>query len=628
MVGPLLYHEMLLGSRRSRDHAFRWVYAVWLLATLGWCMSFDWLLHGAGTPYSPFVCRRFVEFFIPQHFILLLLVTPAFVASAVTEEKTKGTLQYLLTTDLAPLHIIVGKLVGRILQVCTLSLTGLPLLAMLGPQGGLEPALLLGMAAVTILVAAGTASATFLAAVWARQTRDAVLGLYCVGIVAATAVWRFGGPLSSLNPIALLDPVAESGGAESVRLLGRQLLLGVLAWGGLMVTCLALAAWRLRPAYIRQLEAAGRPGKRLWWRVVRPAVGTEPIRWKEQHVEGLRIAAVDAQGPAWLGIAVTMTATVLSSCTILYLHRKGTVTADELLGKALHLHFLDLAGDIDWSGTSEAFLAQAALAMNVFGLLVAIRCSGSVSGERERQTWDALLLTPLTVADLIRGKLWGISRVGYLYLAAYAVPALLLSMLGGPAATIWTVLYVGETLLAMYYLGAVGMWCSVPQSTWRSLLATLVWAYVVAIAIFVCLSPFVLIVSGILYAMLSLMASHLGINAGSVVGNFATFFSALLLATCIGLVVLFWVAARLFLPGAQQWIADRDAPGTGRTIRRSRGAGAAHVLSASDCSPIQVCTTSKLPAVFVLFTIRWSRGWEGIASGSPARQRPHSLLAL
>ena len=94
-------------------------------------------------------------------------------------------------------------------------------------------------------------------------------------------------------------------------------------------------------------------------------------------------------------------------------------------------------------------------------LLVAVRCLGSVTAERERKTWDALLLTPLSLEQLIRGKLWGIMLVGYVYLLAYAVPVLLLSLLAGPLAVFWTVVGLLTTLLAMYYLGAVGMWASV-----------------------------------------------------------------------------------------------------------------------------------------------------------------------
>jgi ABC-type Na+ efflux pump permease subunit len=562
MVGPLFYHEMLLGSRRSRDYIFRWVYVGWLLLQLGWIAFFDKVLTWTGTinqAYVAYVGRHFAEVFIPQHFALLALVTPAFVASAITEEKTRGTLQYLLTTDLAPIHIIVGKLLGRIIQVCVLAAAGLPFFAILGAFGGIEPALMLGLIFLTVYVAAGVASATFLAAVWARQTRDAVIGLYAVGIVAATIVYKVGGPLEYFNPVALLAPIRDVSGLTAVRLLGQQLVLGLLAWGGLTLVCLALAAWRLRPAYIKQLQGEGRPGKRRWWLPSRPAVGEQPIRWKERHVEGLAPVPWLRFVPRWLGIVLTAGATILGSCGILYFNRLPGVTPEALLGMATSGQFLALAQAIDWPGASDGFWLQCSLALNVFALLVAVRCSGSVTGERERQTWEALLLTPLTVEHLIRGKLWGITLVSYIYLLAYAVPALVLSLFGGPGAVFWTVLYLGVTLLAMYYLGGVAMWSSVrARGSWRSLLTTILVAYLIALLLYVVLLPAVGVVCLLIFLVLTLTANYFGINAGGIWTGFGGFFFAFLIATCIGLAAFFYVAARMFLRSAQKWVAERE----------------------------------------------------------------------
>ena len=34
MIGPVLYQEMLLASRRTRQYAFRWLYAGWMVLQL------------------------------------------------------------------------------------------------------------------------------------------------------------------------------------------------------------------------------------------------------------------------------------------------------------------------------------------------------------------------------------------------------------------------------------------------------------------------------------------------------------------------------------------------------------------------------------------------------------------
>src|SRR4051794_27761607 len=103
MIGPILHQELLLGSRRNRLHAFRWIYAGWLvLQVLFFCLEIlgnptratSPRNHG-GVPVSELAAigGQFTETFVVQQLILLLLVTPAFVAGAITDEKRRGTLQ-------------------------------------------------------------------------------------------------------------------------------------------------------------------------------------------------------------------------------------------------------------------------------------------------------------------------------------------------------------------------------------------------------------------------------------------------------------------------------------------------------------------------------------------------------
>jgi ABC-type transport system involved in multi-copper enzyme maturation permease subunit len=561
MVGPLFYQELLLGSRRNREYVLRWVYAGWLVLQLIYLavMEFFSLIAARDNYYfTPAVSREFVRVFVWQHFILLVLATPAFVAGGVSDEKTRGTLQYLLTSDLASIHIIVGKLLGRIVQVLALALVGLPLFCFVGVFGGAEPVLVLGVLLLSVEVVVGVSAATFLAAVWSRQTRDAVLGVYAVGIPLALLVVFVGGPLDWLNPAWVLGPALEPGDPNAARELGRRLFLGLFAWGALALGCLGLAAWRLRPAYMRQLENEGRKRKPHWWRVERPAPDEEPVRWKERNVEGLAPLQWMKRMPRWMGITAIVVGTVLSSGVILYSYLATGVTLEKVLGMLLRLELTDLANAV--GPAEDGFLVQGIVAMLFFSLLVGIRCSGSVSGERERQTWEALLLTPLTAHQLIRGKLWGIMGVSYLYLLAYVLPAIPLSLLGGPVAVFWTILWLLVTLLAMFYVGAAGMWSSVrSKSSWRSLLSTLGFGYVGGFIIYLCTTPVLFIVALIIYIFLKIIDNQYGTSlAPTTGGGFAQYMAAFVIATCLGLALIFWLTARLFLQNAQKWVSDRE----------------------------------------------------------------------
>src|SRR5205823_3967805 len=106
------------------------------------------------------------------------------------------------------------------------------------------------------------------------------------------------------------------------------------------LACTALASCRLRAAYLRQLEGHGKRRVR-WWRVRRPPVGRDALRWKERHVEGVAPLAVLRGLPSWLGVTLVAVATVLWSGHILLDHLPTGVTPAAVGGMVLDL---DVAG--------------------------------------------------------------------------------------------------------------------------------------------------------------------------------------------------------------------------------------------------------------------------------------------
>ena len=118
--------------------------------------------------------------------------------------------------------------------------------------------------------------------------------------------------------------------------------------------------------------------------------------------------------------------------------------------------------------------------MLLASFIVAIRCSGS----RERRAREAHLGAVVAVApgnaQLIRGKLWGIINAARPYLLAYALPAVVFAVLGGPLALFWTFSLAGDHLA-----GDVLCRCrrhlvlaARSKSSWRSLVGTLGLCYV------------------------------------------------------------------------------------------------------------------------------------------------------
>jgi hypothetical protein len=348
---------------------------------------------------------------------------------------------------------------------------------------------------------------------------------------------------------------------EGVRELGRRLFGALLCWGGVGTVCLALAVWRLRPAYIRQLQGEGRKRKHFW-NADRRQVSDAPIRWKEYHVEGLAPLPVLRTFPRWAGLAVTFLVSLASGLFILWLCLLPNKSLTHVAQVVMHLDVEELLKC--FKGSELGFRIFSVIALFIATLLTGIRCSGAVSGERERLTWEALLLSPLTVKHLIRGKFWGIIGAVYVYLLAYAIPAVALAFIGGIVATFWTVLLLATTLLAVYFMGAAGLRCSVRAKTsWRSLLGTLGIGYVGGAIVYVVTLPVLFVLAIFIAIGIALIDQYLlgGLlfpNSGGPGAFGAAYFTAFEISTCIGLALCFWGLAWFFLADAQKWVADRE----------------------------------------------------------------------
>jgi ABC-type transport system involved in multi-copper enzyme maturation permease subunit len=566
MIGPILHQEMLLGSRRNKLYIFRWIYAGWLIVQILWfafIAAISSINNPDAEPITAYVSTHFLQVFVRQQLALIFLATPVFVAGAITDEKTRGTLQYLMTTDLASWHILIGKLLARVAQVALIGLAGLPLLCFIGVVGGLEPLTLIVLCLVTVMPLFAVGAATLLSAVWTRKTLEAVLLLMPVLLPASLAILFSDLIIGGNYPTVLdgryvLEPAWGRTDAAGLRELGRRLFSAALCWGGVGTVCLALAVWRLRPAYLRQLHTSGNKRKAHWWNVGRTAISDSPVRWKEYHVEGLAPLPILRQIPRWLSIGLTFSVALAAGLVILWLNFLPKVGYQQLF--QLIARF-DLQGLLGCFSTAEVeFQILGVVTLFLFTLLVGIRCSGAVSGEREKMTWEALLLSPLSVKHLIRGKLWGIIGVTYIYLIAYAIPILSLATLGGWEAFMWTVLLIGLTAVAIYFMGAAGLRCSVRATTsWRSLLGTLGIGYVGGTLVFLVTSPVLAVLAFFILVAILLFDSVAKTSfapAGAAV--FTLFYPSFKIATCIGLALCFWGLSLFFLNDAQRWVADRE----------------------------------------------------------------------
>jgi ABC-type transport system involved in multi-copper enzyme maturation permease subunit len=198
-----------------------------------------------------------------------------------------------------------------------------------------------------------------------------------------------------------------------------------------------------------------------------------PVQWRERCVQGIAPFGLLRAIPVWLAAPAIAIVAAAGLAVPVYMQLPPGVDladaweADGPLG--LHEAFQS-NGIRGWDVVS----AHGSLAFVVLTLILAVRASGGIAEERERGTWDALLLTPLTTTEIVRGKFWGVQIACVPYLAAYAVGTFLVAALIGPHAMVGVVIAVGTLVVIAPWVGASGTLCSAfLRTSWRSLLATL-----------------------------------------------------------------------------------------------------------------------------------------------------------
>jgi ABC-type transport system involved in multi-copper enzyme maturation permease subunit len=451
MWSPVLHFELLRTSRRRWHRRVIWIYAFWLAFLTALLFVVDLVGKSQPVKITPAFLADFGAMLVPeliaQQFIILMLVTPALATGSITDEKARGTLQEWLTTGLSSWEIVRDKMLAQVIQLGALTLVMLPMLASFGAFAGLD---LWDMAWLELAFLGQVLVLTaisVLAATWCRQTTSAVLVVFTV--VAGLSL------VVSLFSPAWLAPWLWGGPG----FIGTPLLHGALAWASAVVVCIGLAVWRFRPAYLRQLGAAGNAGLRRRKSLSRQPVGDKPLRWKECYLITTPFFLPISRG--WCAAAVGA-GTGVWCLALLLKQLPPDVDMADLFAMIVQL---DVAGLFSvWTARESA---HASFFLMSFGALVLFSV---VSSEREQKTWEVLLTTPLDVRQILRGKIWGVIDLVWPCLVAYLVPAALCALLDSLVAFIWVVLWWTAMIIVMYFCAATGLYCSVVSvSSRRSL---------------------------------------------------------------------------------------------------------------------------------------------------------------
>jgi ABC-type transport system involved in multi-copper enzyme maturation permease subunit len=477
--GPLVFYDVVRLARRGRTTLLRSIYALLLLAGLGlvyadrfWRDNLQARLIAEWEGLDPNALARlgmaFFQALVAVQTLAVFVLTPAYLAGAFGEERERGTLELLFTTHLHAGEIVAGKLLGRLIHVGGILLTGLPVLFLIQFWGGVDAGVVVAVAVATAFTLLSVGSISICCSALRLTRLGAILTTY--GVILLLIIFSSCCPFS----YGLSSPFTFFFEAEQ-RMYGEDLFgdltffLGptpvvpgpevllpltgryALCHGFVAVICLALASSRLRriPASARLAEQADLKGKGfpLMARPQRsvvptPLIGDQALLWKELHF---------ATRPG--GDSVRQVLLVLIFALV--------VSAIMLLGVSLSM--MAVEGRI----RAELFEAGNVIARGLVLMLLGVLCvgtglqaAGSVARERERHTLDGLLTLPLEREEILRAKWRGSLCWGQPFLYILAVLGAV-GVISGVLHPVAVILLALAGRVHVWFFCTLGLWLSV-----------------------------------------------------------------------------------------------------------------------------------------------------------------------
>lgn len=534
LLSPVFHYDLVRTARRGHLQSHRFLFAVFLAAALyltysshvgGFDLSFSLSINvprnvprnQVGEPIpGPNRLAQFTWGFVSKvlllQYVAVLLVTPAYVATALPQEKQQRTLEFILTTDLSDGEIVLGLLASRLANLGLLIITGLPILGFLQFLGGVDPQLVLCGVVTVLLSMLSLGSVSVLVSVFAARPGPALLHAYFW-----VAILSFGSlcipVVQFANPAFAVEWFASAQGPDFAVMLTANLAIAFLWHGGVTYFVCRWAIREFRAASSRQLPLPTSPPlvPALLQRpvMVRTAAGWEVLTMerpgpqcvaaREPLPSGSR--PVDGWGPfppspdkdgtdlGWrpphdwdsrprrrVGEDALLWKETLSLITVeqIIAFARGwpIVAAVAVVGVLFTAHLWIDSQQLDAGPLNGIFRGLNAAAFSLVLLAAAINAAGRVSREREQQTLETLRTLPITTFQILLakwlGSIWSLVPICGLLMGVWLLAALVTAL----HAAALPLLFAASAIL-LTFMASLGLWFStIQRTTLRSTLFT------------------------------------------------------------------------------------------------------------------------------------------------------------
>jgi ABC-type transport system involved in multi-copper enzyme maturation permease subunit len=429
---PILLRVVTAGGRRLR-HAFtRWGYLGLLILVLLFALLTS-STQAASSSLSD-LAKAASQVFSAISYVqlgMICLLAPVFCAAAITQERDSRTYNILLATPLTNAQIVLGSLFSRLYYVVALLLSGAPVFAITLLYGGVTASSIALSFAIALSTALFTGALAIAIAVFRLGSGKTVFWFYVFNAIYLFAVYlidqfylsldvatglRHTTWLTGVHPflalMAVVSPTAyptpnltSLAGANvfarwyaaypayAYITLTSAASLALVIPSAIVLRRIAqrseVGLWSFaRNLVMRGKEARGRKARHVW---------ANPVAWREAATR----AGFSGRGlTRWLTIIVGLAAAI---ALLYYYHQLRTQVIATAAAPDVNRLLADTAETI-----RKVLLGLVLVEFSV-SLLVATNTSASaVTKERESQTLDLLLVTPITSRYYIWGKLRGL----------------------------------------------------------------------------------------------------------------------------------------------------------------------------------------------------------------------------
>ncbi|HQR05780.1 MAG TPA: ABC transporter permease [Gemmatales bacterium] len=409
MLGPIFNREVITVPRHARHYLIRTLYLGLLLVT---GVTFWQTLYGWGKTVTLGDYSHFgVLFFQLLSFLQLTLViffSSLFAAAAVAQEKDRRTFILLLMTDLRNHELVLGKLMGSLMQMSILLIAALPVLGAAVLLGGTTFLQVIDAFLVLFGSALAAGSLGCMIALWRDRTFQTLavtvlsLVLYLVlveglGLLSTTFPSQEANILFArecLNPYRVLVRILSPNSQQFLGLLSLPFfftMLGITIVINL-ISILMLRVWNPSNERMRSQED------------VEDESENELVAGRDRHAAPGKLRGVWENPIAWREIATRAYGTRPLVIKALFL-----VVIGVLIWAAVNSLERSDGSFMSADEVSRFSLALTLVPMMILSfILVNAQAVTSITSERDLGALELLLVTELTPYEFIFGKVRGI----------------------------------------------------------------------------------------------------------------------------------------------------------------------------------------------------------------------------